>query len=159
EIHIEQGPILEKAGNTIGLVEAAWGAKKYTVTVTGDQGHTGATPMPQRRDALYGAAKFIVAAREIVEKFPEDSLHTSVSTLELFPNSPVTYAGKVTINLDLRSPDRDVLKRAEELLTNERKKIERTAQVEISQCLTHQWDLLPYNPEGLKVAKQAALEL
>src|SRR5699024_4568859 len=37
EIHIEQGPILERAGNTIGLVDATWGAKKYTVTIKGEQ--------------------------------------------------------------------------------------------------------------------------
>ena len=40
--------------------------------------------MEQRKDALYGAAKFIVAARELVDQFPEGLLHTSVSTLELF---------------------------------------------------------------------------
>src|SRR5699024_4461739 len=109
EIHIEQGPTLARNGNVIGLVDTTWGAKKYAVTITGDQGHTGATPMDQRKDALYGAAKYIVAAREIVDRFPPGALHTSVSTLDLFPNSPVTYAGEVTINLDLRSADTDVL--------------------------------------------------
>src|SRR5699024_5628339 len=49
EIHIEQGPVLERSGNTIGLVDTTWGAKKYRVTITGDQGHTGATPMNQRK--------------------------------------------------------------------------------------------------------------
>src|SRR5699024_12131975 len=79
EIHVEQGPILERNGNTIGLVESTWGAKKYIVTITGDQGHTGATPMNQRKDALYGAAKCIVAAREIVDQLARGVLRTSGS--------------------------------------------------------------------------------
>lgn len=159
EIHIEQGPILEGSGNTIGLVDTTWGAKKYTVTVTGDQGHTGATPMDQRKDALYGAAKFIVAAREIVDKFPDGLLHTSVSTLELFPNSPVTYAGEVTINLDLRSADTDVLAQAEAFLAEERARIEAVAKVEIAQQLTHQWGLMPYQPAGLELAEKVVRNL
>ena len=159
EIHIEQGPILERSGNTIGLVDTTWGAKKYTVTITGDQGHTGATPMDQRKDALYGAAKYIVAAREVVDQFPDGVLHTSVSTLELFPNSPVTYAGEVTINLDLRSADTEVLAQAEALLAEERARIETVAQVEISQQLTHQWGLMPYQPEGLALAETVVREL
>lgn len=158
EIHIEQGPILESNGNTIGLVETTWGAKKYQVTITGDQGHTGATPMGQRKDALYGAAKYIVAAREIVEEFSSGMLHTSVSTLELFPNSPVTYAGEVTINLDLRSADIEVLTKAEDLLQQHRADIEQAAGVEISQRLTHEWGLMPYQPAGLDLAEQVACE-
>ena len=159
EIHIEQGPILERSGNTIGLVDTTWGAKKYTVTITGDQGHTGATPMEQRKDALYGAAKFIVAAREIVDEFPAGMLHTSVSTLELFPSSPVTYAGEVTINLDLRSADTNVLAEAEELLAQHRADIEKIAGVEIVQTLTHQWGLMPYQPAGLELAEEVVQEL
>lgn len=159
EIHIEQGPVLERNGNTIGLVDTTWGAKKYTVTVTGDQGHTGATPMAQRKDALYGAAKFIVAAREVVEQFPDGVLHTAVSTLELSPNSPVTYAGEVTINLDLRSADTDVLAQAEALLAEEQARIETVAQVEIAQQLTHQWGLMPYQPEGLALAETVVHDL
>ena len=159
EIHIEQGPILERAGNTIGLVDATWGAKKYAVTITGEQGHTGATPMEQRKDALYGAAKFIVAARELVDQFPEGLLHTSVSTLELFPNSPVTYAGEVTINLDLRSVDTTVLADAEVVLAQQRNAIEAVAGVEITQELTHQWGLMPYHAAGLELAEEVASEL
>lgn len=159
EIHIEQGPILERSGNTIGLVDTTWGAKKYTVTITGDQGHTGATPMEQRKDALYGAAKFIVAAREVADQFPEGVLHTSVSTLELFPNSPVTYAGEVTINLDLRSADTNVLSQAEQALAEEQARIEKIAKVEISQQLTHQWGLMPYHSEGLELAEKVVRKL
>jgi N-carbamoyl-L-amino-acid hydrolase len=159
EIHIEQGPVLEATGNTIGLVEATWGAKKYQVTITGDQGHTGATPMERRQDALYGAAKYIVAAREIVEEFPSGVLHTAVSTLELFPNSPVTYAGEVTINLDLRSENTAVLAEAETRLAQRRTEIEQLAGVKISQELTHEWGLMPYQSAGLDLAESVVHDL
>src|SRR5699024_9784936 len=144
EIHIEQGPILEASGNIIGLVDSTWGAKKYRITITGEQGHSGATPMDRRKDALYGAAKYIVAAREIVDEFPSGVLHTAVSTLELFPNSPVTYAGEVTINLDLRSASTTVLTEAESRLAQQCTKIEQQAGVHISLQLTHEWGLMPY---------------
>src|SRR5262249_14828166 len=91
EIHIEQGRILEEAGAAIGLVAASWAASKYVVTVEGDQSHSGATVMADRRDALYGASLLVVFAHELADRFP-GVLHTAVGQLDVYPNSPVVVA-------------------------------------------------------------------
>src|SRR6202035_1343132 len=59
ELHIEQGPILENEGRSIGVVQGVQGMRWYEVTVAGQAAHTGATPMPLRRNALLGAARMI----------------------------------------------------------------------------------------------------
>lgn len=159
EIHIEQGRGLEESGTTIGLVDRTWAASKYRIVVHGEQSHTGSTVMADRRDALYGAALVIVAARELTDELPEGTLHSSVSELELAPNSPVTVARLVEINLDLRSPDESVLERANALLEERLAAIEERARVRIERRLTHQWGLLAYQPEGVELARSAAAEL
>lgn len=159
EIHVEQGRILEEAGAAIGLVDRTWGAKKYRVTVLGEQGHTGSTLIRDRQDALYGAALLIVAARQVTEQFEEGLLHTAVSELELAPNSPVTLAREVQINLDLRSPDVEVLARAEGLLAEEIQRIEQRARVSVEQRRTHEWGLVAYPPEGVALAELVAQDL
>lgn len=159
EIHIEQGRLLENGGHTIGLVERTWAASKYQITVRGEQGHTGATVMADRKDALFGAALMIVAARELAESFEEGQLHTSVSELSLEPNSPVTLAREVVMNLDLRSPDESVLQRANEMLEAKAHEIEQRARVSVERNRTHHWGLLPYQAEGVELARAAALHL
>src|SRR5580704_8740523 len=59
ELHIEQGPILEDEGRTIGVVQGVQGMRWYEVTITGQEAHTGATPMRLRKNALLGAARMI----------------------------------------------------------------------------------------------------
>ena len=59
ELHIEQGPILEAEAKVIGVVQGVQGMRWYEVTVTGQEAHTGATPMRLRKNALLGAARMI----------------------------------------------------------------------------------------------------
>ncbi|SDR87034.1 M20 family metallo-hydrolase [Agrococcus carbonis] len=156
EIHVEQGRGLERSGTTIGLVDGTWAASKYRMVVRGEQSHTGSTVMADRKDALFGAALLIVAARELTEELPEGMLHSSVSELDLAPNSPVTVARLVELNLDLRSPDEEVLRRANALLEQRIAEIEQRARVVVERRLTHEWGLLSYQPEGVELARRAA---
>ncbi|MGK0741673.1 M20 family metallo-hydrolase [Leucobacter sp. Z1108] len=159
EIHIEQGRSLENGGHTIGLVDRTWAASKYRIVVHGEQGHTGSTVMADRKDALFGAALLIVAARELTEAFDEGLLHSSVAELSLEPNSPVTLAREVVMNLDLRSPDEGVLQRANEILVEKITEIETRARVTIERELTHQWGLSPYQSAGVELARASAIDL
>lgn len=156
EIHIEQGRLLEDEGIPIGLVDRTWAARKYRVRVLGAQAHTGATLMADRRDALYGAALVTVAAHDLTDRLQPGTLHSSVSELEVLPNSPVTIARQVDLNLDLRSPDESVLAEAGRVLESQLAEIERRARVTIERHVTHQWGLLAYQPEGIKLAREAA---
>ncbi|CAN9388976.1 unnamed protein product [Alternaria alternata] len=64
ELHIEQGPILEKEGKSVGVVTSVQGMKWYAIRVTGREGHSGTTPMPGRADALVTASRLITAVRD-----------------------------------------------------------------------------------------------
>jgi N-carbamoyl-L-amino-acid hydrolase len=159
EIHIEQGRILQERGVQIGIVEKTWAASKYRVTVNGAQSHTGATRMEDRQDALYGAALIIAAARDLTAEFEQGMLHTSVSEMQVLPNSPVTIARQVLMNLDLRSPDEDVLARARDILAKWIGDAQDRSRTEIRLELTHQWGLVPYQPEGVALGTASAEHL
>jgi N-carbamoyl-L-amino-acid hydrolase len=158
EIHIEQGRLLENAGTAIGLVTASWAAKKYVVTVEGDQAHSGATVMEDRRDALYGAALLVVFARELADRFA-GVLHTAVGQLDVYPNSPVVVASRTRLLLDLRSADEAVLAEANRMLSDRFAEIERIAKVTIHQSLSHEWGIDPYQPEGIELARSCTERL
>nr|WSZ99849.1 M20 family metallo-hydrolase [Streptomyces sp. NBC_00857] len=158
EIHIEQGRNLENSGTTIGLVTSSWAANKYEFVVNGDQAHSGATLMEDRRDALLGASMLVVAAREIADRFP-GVLHTSVGQLDVYPNSPVVVASRVSLLLDLRSADESVLTRADELLHERITEIEATARVTVERHHSHSWGVNPYQPNGVELARRCVERL
>jgi N-carbamoyl-L-amino-acid hydrolase len=159
EIHIEQGRCLEESGTQVGIVDRTWAAAKYRVTVDGAQSHTGATRMEDRRDALYGAALVISAARELAGQFEPGMLHTSVSEMYVLPNSPVTIARQAVMNLDLRSPDEDVLARAMDVLAKWIGDAEARSRTDIRLELTHRWGLVAYQPEGVALGIASAERL
>ena len=158
EIHIEQGRLMESAGTQIGLVSASWAASKYAVTVTGEQAHSGATVMADRRDALLGASMLVVYARELANRF-DGVLHTAVGKLDVYPNSPVVVPSEVKLLLDLRCSDEAVLAQANQLLRAKIAEISAEARVEITSELSHEWGINPYQPEGVELARAAATDL
>lgn len=159
EIHIEQGRNLEETGTQVGIVDRTWAASKYRVTVDGAQSHTGATRMEDRRDALFGAALVIAAARELTAEFEPGLLHTSVSELYVLPNSPVTIARQVLMNLDLRSPDESVLGVAMERLGKRIVDAEADSRTEIRLDLTHNWGVVSYQSKGAALGRVSAESL
>jgi N-carbamoyl-L-amino-acid hydrolase len=107
ELHIEQGPILEAEGKTIGIVEGVQGMRWYDVTVTGKEAHTGSTPMMLRRNALLGAAKLFEAVDRIAKaRLPAVG---TVGLVEVRPNSRNVIPGEVFFSVDFRNPDGAVL--------------------------------------------------
>jgi N-carbamoyl-L-amino-acid hydrolase len=159
EIHIEQGRNLEETATQVGIVDRTWAASKYRVTVDGAQSHTGATRMEDRRDALFGAALVIAAARELTAEFEPGLLHTSVSELYVLPNSPVTIARQVLMNLDLRSPDESVLGVAMERLGKRIVDAEADSRTEIRLELTHNWGVVSYQSKGAALGRVSAESL
>lgn len=107
ELHIEQGPILEAEGKTIGIVEGVQGMRWYDVTVTGKEAHTGSTPMMLRKNALLGAAKLFEAVDRIAKaRLPAVG---TVGLVEVRPNSRNVIPGEVFFTVDFRHPDAAVL--------------------------------------------------
>ena len=108
ELHIEQGPILEAEGKRIGVVQGAQGVRWYEITVTGQEAHTGATPMTMRKNALLGAARMIDRVDRIALEHPPDAVGT-VGLIESRPNSRNVVPGEVFFTVDFRHPDETML--------------------------------------------------
>jgi len=108
ELHIEQGPILEDEGRMIGVVQGVQGMRWYEVTVTGQEAHTGATPMRLRKNALLGAARMIDRIDAIAREHAPNAVG-SVGLIENKPNSRNVIPGEVFFTVDFRHPDDTVL--------------------------------------------------
>ena len=102
ELHIEQGPILEEKNIPIGVVEAIVGLTQLEVTVTGQAGHAGTTPMGRRADALVAAAKIIAELPNIAEEEGEGTVITT-GRLNVFPNGANVIPEKVVFTIDIRA--------------------------------------------------------
>ncbi len=108
EVHIEQGPILEEADTTIGVVTDAQGQRWYECTLTGVESHAGPTPMNRRKDALLGAARVIDLVNSIGLANAPLACAT-VGMLNVHPNSRNVIPGRVFFTIDFRHPDDAVL--------------------------------------------------
>jgi N-carbamoyl-L-amino-acid hydrolase len=104
EAHIEQGPILEAEGKTIGVVSDVQGARWYDVAFAGQDGHAGATPMERRRDAMLGAARLIDRIDRIGRARAPYGRAT-VGVVDALPGSRNTVPGLAKISVDIRHPD------------------------------------------------------
>lgn len=103
ELHIEQGPMLERAGLPVGLVTAISGASRLEITLTGEAGHAGTVAMTERRDALGGAAECVLAIEARCRG--EGHLVGTVGRIQAWPGAVNTIPGRVRFSLDLRAPD------------------------------------------------------
>ncbi|HCB1502567.1 TPA: Zn-dependent hydrolase [Klebsiella michiganensis] len=126
ELHIEQGPILDKEGTDIGVVTGVQGISWHEFTLTGVSNHAGTTPMAMRHDAGFAAAKIAVFARELAQKFAGDQVST-VGHMTFKPNLINVIPNHVVMSVDLRNTDNEELKRAERQLLSF---VEKTAKEE-----------------------------
>lgn len=108
ELHIEQGPELERDGIALGIPSAAYPARAFRISVSGETAHSGPTPMRLRRNALVGAAQVILAVDLVASAHAPDAKSTS-TRIEAWPNAPGIVPGEVTVSADMRHPDGDVL--------------------------------------------------
>ncbi|WP_299951422.1 Zn-dependent hydrolase [uncultured Ruegeria sp.] len=129
EAHIEQGPVLERNDEIIGVVTGGQGQRWYDVTVTGRDAHSGSTPMQGRSDALIAAARMITAVQEIALAHGPDGVGT-VGELHVSPNSRNTIPGDVRFTIDFRHPDDAVLSVMDTAIT-ETAKAEADARVDL----------------------------
>jgi N-carbamoyl-L-amino-acid hydrolase len=108
ELHIEQGPILEAEGRKIGVVQGVQSIRWYEITITGQDSHSGTTPMTPRRNALIGAARMIERIDAIARAHAPDAVGT-VGLIENRPNSRNVIPGEVFFSVDFRHPEEAVL--------------------------------------------------
>jgi len=108
EAHIEQGPVLEDADITIGVVTGVLGLRWYDCVVTGMEAHAGPTPMALRKDALQIATKIMQETVAIAHRYPPYGRGT-VGFVQNFPNSRNVIPGRVKFSIDLRNVDNERL--------------------------------------------------
>jgi beta-ureidopropionase / N-carbamoyl-L-amino-acid hydrolase len=115
ELHVEQGPVLDSEGITIGAVEGVQGISWTEFTVRGVSNHAGTTPMRMRHDAGYVACAIAQQAREIARSLGGDQVAT-VGAVNLSPNLVNVIADQAVFTVDLRNTDEAVLQQAERRL-------------------------------------------
>lgn len=109
ELHVEQGPVLDRTGNLIGVVSRIMGVYRLRVTAVGTAGHAGAHPMKGRRDAGIAAFHLIVNLdRYVSAQFPDGPTLT-VGTIGLQPGSVNVIPSKCEFVFDIRTGERSVL--------------------------------------------------
>ena len=107
EVHIEQGPVLERLGEPLAVVTAIGGQARGTKVFEGRADHAGTTPMAMRSDALVDAAQFILHVRDSAG----DDAVATVGAIEVEPNAGNVVPARVTVAIDARSSDPERLRR------------------------------------------------
>jgi N-carbamoyl-L-amino-acid hydrolase len=108
ELHIEQGPVLERLGLPLGVVLGTKGVERHAITFHGQEAHSGSTPMSARRDALAAAAKLALEIRTIAGKHA-DAVCT-MGSVKTFPGIVTAVVGRCEATLDQRDLDPQILK-------------------------------------------------
>jgi N-carbamoyl-L-amino-acid hydrolase len=109
ELHVEQGPVLEQTGNTIGVVDSISGVYKWIVRLIGKADHAGTAPMHMRSDAFRGLADFAHEIPRIIEEDGTDRSRLTVGKVELKPGSPHTIPGEALFTLVGRDSDESIM--------------------------------------------------
>jgi N-carbamoyl-L-amino-acid hydrolase len=156
ELHIEQGPVLEKLQLPLGVVLGTKGVERHAITFHGQEAHSGSTPMAVRRDALAAAAKLALEIRPIARKHP-DAVAT-MGSVKTFPGIVTAVVGRCETTLDMRDLDARVLASmlAEAKAASERFAAEEGCTVEWSKI----WSIepIPFHPQLIAFCDEAVRE-
>ncbi|MFP7300332.1 Zn-dependent hydrolase [Neobacillus niacini] len=109
ELHIEQGPILEKENLSIGVVECVVGMACYDIEITGESDHAGTTPMSMRKDALFAANNVINEIRRVLGPLDEELVFT-IGRVNVYPSIHTVIPNKVIFSLEARHKDPEIVR-------------------------------------------------
>lgn len=154
EAHIEQGPILEDNAKSIGVVSGGQAICWLDVQVGGMAAHAGTTPMPLRKDALYGAAQMILAVEQLAADFAPQGL-TTVGELSVAKSSRNTIPGRLTFTVDLRHHHDQQIAAMEQQVEERLERIARQRGLKVS--IDRHWvsPATPFDAECVAAVQQA----
>jgi N-carbamoyl-L-amino-acid hydrolase len=109
EMHIEQGPILDQMGLSVGIVDAIAGLFKWEVSLIGTANHAGTTPMHMRNDAFQGLAEFSSQIGRVLEENGSSRSVATIGRVDLKPGAPNVVPGRVDFSLEVRDTDDRIL--------------------------------------------------
>jgi len=158
ELHIEQGPILEKESKDIGIVEFIVGINEFRVTISGKADHAGTTPMDMRSDAVLAASKVISKTGEYAMAENNGTVVT-VGVLEVKPGAANIVAKEAVFTVDIRSKSKESIESVKAKIIKDLEKItkETATSFEISEMLNA--SPVEMNPSIVEMFKKSAEEI
>jgi hydantoinase/carbamoylase family amidase len=157
ELHIEQGPVLERLGLPLAAVLGTKGVERHSITFHGQEAHSGSTPMADRRDALAAAAKLALEIRSIAGKH-QDAVCT-IGSLKTFPGIVTAVVGRCECTLDQRDLSPEVL------ATMYREAQEASQRFAAAERCTVEWsriwniEPIPFNADLISLCENAIREI
>ena len=158
ELHIEQGPVLEKTNVVIGAVTGVQGISWQEVTITGQSNHAGTTPMSMRRDPSFVAAKIAVFLRDLADRYAGHQVCT-VGKVDLFPNLINVIPAKAVMTLDVRNTEEEILQRAENEITEFITSLALEENVVITSRQLARFEPVVFHPQVIDLVENAAIAL
>jgi beta-ureidopropionase / N-carbamoyl-L-amino-acid hydrolase len=158
ELHIEQGPILEDAGVTIGVVEGVQGISWTEVTIVGQSAHAGTTPMRLRHDPAYCAGAITTYVRDLTRHLGRDQVAT-VGRINVHPNLVNVVPSRVVMTIDLRNTSERVLVEAETRLATFLEELATSEGVEITTRTLARFEPVVFDADMVDTVEQSATRL
>ncbi len=155
ELHIEQGPVLDAEGITIGAVEDLQGISWQEISIVGQSNHAGTTPMRLRHDAGYCAAAIAAFLRALAREMGAGQVCT-VGKIDLHPNLINVIAARATLTADLRNTDEALLRDAEARLAAFLEQLARDEGVEIATRRLARFEPVRFDPQVVGVVERVA---
>ncbi len=158
ELHIEQGPILEREGRAIGVVTGAQAQIWYAAELTGRDAHAGTTPPSARRDALVAGARIVELVDQLMRARGEEGRGT-VGRLVVAPNSGNVVPGSVRLSAEFRHPDTAEIDRIDAEFRREAEAIAGRSGVALSLTPLVRIPAQAFDPDCVALVRQAAERL
>ena len=158
ELHIEQGPILEAEGKTIGVVDSGQGVLWYDGKITGFESHAGTTPMPLRRDALATLSEIVLAIEATASKYGAKAVGTVGEAVIANPSRNV-IPGEIAFTVDCRSADAAIMDALDAGLRAAVKEISGRRKVEVTLDLVWRKPPTHFDPKLVSAVEDAARKL
>jgi beta-ureidopropionase / N-carbamoyl-L-amino-acid hydrolase len=155
ELHIEQGPVLERTNMIIGAVTSVQGISWQEITVLGQSNHAGTTPMNMRKDPGYVAAAIAVFLRDLASKYGGHQVCT-VGKIDLFPNLINVIPAKAVVTVDIRNTDEKTLRQAEKEFADFLVDITRSEGVTVSTRYLARFEPVEFHPQVVELISTIA---
>lgn len=157
ELHIEQGPVLEREGIRLGAVEHLQGISWQKVVITGDANHAGTTPISMRRDAGHAAARVVTFLRDRAQASNTPTVAT-VGCMRFEPDVINVIPSRATFTVDLRDPDEERLREEEAALATFLDRLSAEEQVGVSVERLARFEPVKFDQNIVRLIEEAARE-
>lgn len=155
ELHIEQGPVLEQEGKSLGVVTGVQGIRWFDVTISGVAAHAGPTPMRYRRDAMMAAARLMDQIHQHVQSDPTGNARVTVGTLNIPSASRNVIPGEVSMTVDLRHVKEAELETLEATFMSMLEKVSEEYGVSVTQERIWKSEVVDFDEACIEVVRQA----